>query len=115
MRDVLFAKVGSKHTVKIKRDAKLLTLNVTTTKRGGGGSVSDTFLEFLGISFDKTLHVVKIAKKAQKYQLIKGDKLLQIDSKNITTQEEILKNIAKGKTSYLLFERRGFQFFIKVN
>jgi hypothetical protein len=115
MRWILFSKIGSMHKIKIQRDRKLLTLNSTTSKRGGGGSVSDTFLEFLGISFDKTLHVVKIANKAKKYQLIKGDKLLQIDKKNISTQEEILKNIQKNKSSYLLFERRNFQFFIKVN
>lgn len=115
MRWILFSKIASKHTVKIKRALDIFTVNVTITSRGGGGNITDTFLEFLGLSFDKTLHVVKIASKAKKYQLILGDKLLQIDFKNITTQEEILRNIKNNKTSKLLFQRRGFQFFIKVN
>jgi hypothetical protein len=115
MRWILFAKVGSTHKVKVKRDGKIITLSVKSTKRKGGGFISDTFLEFLGLTFNKSLHVVKIAPKAKKYQLLKGDKLLQINGVEIKSQQDILNELAKSqKESYLLFERRNFQFFIHI-
>ena len=116
MRWILFSKVGSKHNVKIKRADKILTVSSVAKKRNGGGFVSDTFLEFLGLSFDKTLHVTKIAKKAEKYQLVIGDQLIQINEENIKTKQDILEKLANSKEStYLLFQRRQFQFFIRVN
>ncbi|MCK4975058.1 MAG: PDZ domain-containing protein, partial [Sulfurimonas sp.] len=73
MRDILFSKIGSTHKIKIKRDSKVLTLSVKSQKRDGGGFLSDTFLEFLGISFDKNANIIKIEKKALQYQLKLGD------------------------------------------
>ena len=116
MRNILFSKIGSKHKVKIKRLKQVLLFNVVSQSRDGGGQVSDTFLEFLGISFDKSLHVVKIAKKAEKYQLIIGDKLLQVNQEKIKTKNDVLNKLSKTKeSSNLLFERRNFQFFVKIN
>ncbi len=116
MRKILFSKVGLTHKLKIKRASKILTYKVKTKKRRGGGYLSDTFLEFLGISFDKNLNIIAIKKKAQKYQLKLGDKLLQVNLKDVTNEEEILKNISQNKKeSYLLFQRDNFQFFIRVN
>jgi len=116
MRDILFSKIGSIHKVKIKRDSKVLTFNVKSQKRKGGGFLSDTCLEFLGLSFDKNLHVIKIEKKALKYQIKLGDKLLQINGENIKTEQDILEKLANSKkSSNLLFQRRNFQFFVSVN
>ena len=116
MRWILFSKIGSKHKVKIKRAGKILSVSVISQKRNGGGYVSDTFLEFLGISFDKTLHITKIAQKAKKYQLVIGDQLIQINEEDIKTKQDILQKLANSKEStYLLFQRRQFQFFIRVN
>jgi len=116
MRWILFAKVGSKHKLKIKRANKTINLSVISQKRQGGGYISDTFLEFLGLSFNKTLHIVSIEKKAKKYQLLLGDKLLQIDGEKIKTEQDILKKLAhEKKESHLLFQRDNFQFFIRVN
>ncbi len=116
MRKILFSKIGSTHKIKLKRDSKILTFRVKTHKRSGGGYLSDTFLEFLGISFDENLYIVKIEKKAEKYGLDLGDKLLQINLKDITNKEDILKIISQSKdSSHLLFEREQFQFFIRVN
>lgn len=116
MRKILFSKIGSKHTLKIKRGSRVVSLKTQSLKRYGGGYLSDTFLEFLGLSFDKNLELVKIAKKAQKYDLKSGDKLLQINQKNITNEEEILKIISESReSSNLLFQREEFQFFIRVN
>lgn len=116
MRWILFSKVDSEHKVKIKRAGKIITVSVLSQKRNGGGFVNDTFLEFLGLSFDKTLHITKIAKKAKKYQLLIGDKLIQINEEDIKTKQDILEKLANSKKStYLLFQRRNFQFFIRVN
>lgn len=116
MRDILFSKINSTHIVKVKRANKILTLKTKSLKRYGGGYLSDTFLEFLGLSFDKNLKIVKIEKKAQKYGLKLGDKLLQINQKNITNEEEILKIISQDtNSSNLLFQRDNFQFFVTIN
>jgi len=116
MRDILFSKIGSTHKIKIKRDSKVLTLSVKSQKRVGGGFLSDTFLEFLGISFDKNANIIKIEKKALKYQLKLGDKFLGINGENIKSEEDILEILAKSKkSSHLLFQRGQFQFFVTVN
>lgn len=115
MRAILFSKVGSSHKVKIKRDSELLTLSVLSQRRDGGGYLSDTFLEFLGLSFDENLHVTNIEKKAENFQLVIGDKLLQINGQGIRTEQDILNKLADSKeSSNLLFQRREFQFFIPV-
>ena len=116
MQNILFSKVGSYHKVKIKRDGKFYTYRVKVFKRKGGGHTSDTFLEFLGLGFDKDLRIIKIEPKAEKYQLRLGDKLVQINHQDIATQEQITTILAqKKKDTYLLFERYDFQFFVKVN
>jgi hypothetical protein len=116
MRDILFSKIGSTHKVTVKRDSKILTLDVKSQNRDGGGFLSDTFLEFLGISFDKNSCIIKIEKKALKYQLKLGDKLLQINGEKIKSEEDILELLAKSKkSSYLLFQRGRFQFFVTIN
>ncbi len=116
MRDILFSKLGSNHKVKVLRDSKVLILNSRSQKRYGGGYQSDTFLKFLGISFDKNLKIVKIEQKAKAYGLKLGDRLLEMNQKNITNESEILETISKSKESTnLLFVRDDFQFFIRVN
>ena len=116
MRDILFSKIGSKHKVKIKRGTKVLTITVHSQNRQSGGYKSDTFLEQYGLHFDKDLRVIKIEKKAQKYKLLVGDRLLQVNGVKVTNQQEVLDNISNFKDyASLLFERRNFQFFVNVN
>jgi hypothetical protein len=116
MRWILFSKIGSSHKVKVKRGSKIITLSAKSQKRYGGGVMSDTFLESLGISFDKNLRIIAIEKKAKKYQLKLGDKLLKINKSKIKNQQELRKIISKYKNSlYFLFDRDNFQFFVKVN
>lgn len=115
MQWILFGKIGSTHQVKIKRDGKYLTLETKSKKRKGGGYLSDTFLEFLGLSFDKNLNIIKIEAKAKKYGLKIGDKLLRVNHKKVSTEDEIVKNISQSKEAiHLLFTRHNFQFFVKV-
>ena len=115
MRRVLFSKIGSLHTITLKRKGKLLRFKVTTKKRYGGGALSDTFLEQKGIYFDKTLHIIQLSNKLKKYGLHLGDQLVQMNSIGVDNQKELLKNSKKSnELSSLLFERKDFQFFVKI-
>jgi S1-C subfamily serine protease len=116
MRNVLFSKIGSIHKVKVQRDSKILTLSVKSKKRHGGGFLSDTFLELLGISFDKNSRISKIEEKALKYQLRVGDKLIQINGVKIDNIDGVLEILAQSRKSLnLLFQRDEFQFFVNIN
>jgi len=116
MRDILFSKIGSTHKLTISRDSKILTLSVKSQNRDGGGYLSDTFLEFLGVSFDKNLSIVKIENRAKKYALKLGDRLLQVNTTDIKNEQDILEIINNSKKSTnLLFQRKQFQFFVKIN
>jgi len=115
MQWILFSKIGASHSVKIKRGKDMLTLKMKSSKRNGGGYLSDTFLEFLGLSFDKDLKIIKIEEKAKAYQLRLGDKLVQINGNSIKKESQVLEIISKSKKSAnLLFERHHFQFFVKI-
>ncbi len=115
MRKVLFSKIGSLHSVKVKRDGKFLTFDIITHKRYGGGVLSDTFLEQKGIYFDENLHIIKLPKMLKNYGLLVGDRLLQVNAITVKNQEELLRYIENFKDfSLLLFERKNFQFFVKI-
>ncbi len=115
MRHVLFSKIGSKHNIEIKRDKKIMNFSVTSSKRYGGGNVSDTFLEHKGIYFDETLHIVELSEEFIEYGLIVGDKLLQVNGVGVSNQKELRAYIENFKEfSSLLFSRRNFQFFVNI-
>jgi len=115
MRKVLFSKIGTKHSVKIKRGKKLMTLSARTKKRDGGGEISDTFLEFSGIFFNKKLEVVRLSENFTAYGLVLGDRLVQVHGVRVKTQNELRKYIQNYKDfSSLLFERRNFEFFVNI-
>ncbi|QSZ40849.1 PDZ domain-containing protein [Sulfurimonas aquatica] len=115
MRKILFSKVGSKHKIKIKRGSEYMTFKVITTKRYGGGELSDTFLEQKGIYFDSKLRIIKLPKNFSNYGLILGDQLMQVNGVRVKTQDELLRYIEDFKEfSSLLFMRRNFQFFVNI-
>lgn len=115
-RDILFSQIGSTHTLKIKRAGETILVSVRSHNRVGGGFLSDSFLEYLGISFDKNLIITKIDKKAEHYGLKVGDKLVWLNKKSVKSDEDISQSINDNTKSIdLLFERDHFQFFVKVN
>jgi len=115
MRRVLFSKIGSKHTVKVKRGSKYMTFKVVSSLRYGGGMISDTFLEHKGIYFDETLHIVGLNQEFIDYGLLLGDQLLQVNGVKVKNQNELLSYIENFKDfSSLLFSRRNFQFFVDI-
>lgn len=116
MRKILFSKLNKKIKVKIKRDSKFLTIDTTIKKRYGGGYISDTFLESKGLYFSDDLTILKIGDEFKKYGLLVGDKLLQVNSKEVSTIDGIRENIDDFKHfASLLFTRRNFQFFVNIN
>ena len=115
MQIILFSDIGTKHSVQIKRDKKLITYNVETFKRYGGGYLSDTFLEEKGIYFNKNLYITHINKKFKNYDLKIGDRLIEVNSVPVNNQEELRLYVEKSKDySLLLFERNKFQFFVNL-
>jgi len=115
MQKILFSKVGSKHTIKVKRGEKFLTFKVVSHKRYGGGFLSDTFLEQKGIYFDEALHVNKIEREFQNLGLHLGDRLIQVNGVRVKNQNQLRKYIQNFKDySSLLFERNNFQFFVNI-
>ncbi len=115
MRKILFSKVGSKHTIKIKREKKVLSFKVESYKRTGGGEVSDTFLEFRGIFFNKKLHIVGLNQYFKDYGMQLGDKLIQVNGVRVKNQDELREYVENFKDfSRLLFERKNFQFFVNI-
>ena len=116
MRKILFSKVGSKHTIKIKRDGKYYTFKVVAGERKGGGEISDTFLELKGIFLNKKLRIVRLNQFFEKYGLKLGDKLIGVNGVLVKNQEQLREYVQKNKDiSMLLFERNdNFQFFVNI-
>lgn len=115
MKKILFSKLGKKIKIKIKRDAKFLTIDTIIKKRYGGGYLSDTFLEAKGLYFNEDLTILKINDQFKKYGLLVGDKLLQVNRKKVNCIDDIKDNIENFKqVASLLFSRRNFQFFVNI-
>jgi hypothetical protein len=113
---ILFAKIGSVHTFKIRRHKKILYIKVKIAKRLGGGLLSDTFLERLGLNLDSNLCISSITSKTTDMQLDVGDCLIQINFEDVKSQKDIQMRIKSGDVdNALLFERKKFQFFIHIN
>jgi hypothetical protein len=69
-----------------------------------------------GIYFDEDMNVIKLDTAASQYGLKPSDKLLQIDLESVKNQKELSQILLKNKKpSNLLFQRDGFQFFVKLN
>ena len=116
MRKILFSKVGSKHTIKIKRGGKYYTFRVVAGERKGGGEISDTFLELKGIFLNKKLRIVRLNQFFKKYGLKLGDKLIGVNGVLVKNQDQLREYVQNNKDiSVLLFERNdNFQFFVNI-
>lgn len=115
MRQILFAKIGTTQKFKVQRSGKSLAFSALTTKRYGGGCISDTFLEEKGIYFNKELQIIELQKDFAHYGLKLGDKLIEVNGARVNTEENLQEYIADYKEfSSLLLERDGFQFFVNI-
>ena len=115
MHKILLSGIGKKLRVKVKRDGKIFSIDVVTKNRYGGGYVSDTFLESKGIYFNDDLKIVKIANKDLIHGLRPGDRLVQVNSKEVRSLSDVREHIDGFKFhSTLLFVRNKFQFFVNI-
>jgi len=91
---------------------------MSVRSRMGGGYRSDSFLEKKGIFFDKEMKIKKINKESfgALNGLHVGDKLLQVDKQKIETSDDVKSYLSQVKTKHvqLLFDRKDFQFFVKL-
>ncbi|MDF1880092.1 hypothetical protein JHD50_02045 [Sulfurimonas sp. MAG313] len=113
-RDILFSKAKSKHYFSILREGKSLQLEAIFSKRKSGGEVPDSYFDLFGLELNEKLFVKKDNKK---YEIRKGDKLLYVMGKSVKTLANIRSILSQEKTSKnkdinLLFQRKGFDFFI---
>jgi len=115
MRNILFAKQGSSHKIKIQRGLKKTTCIVKIDKRYGGGYISDTFLEHIGIYLSKNLTITRLSDKYKNYGIKVGDMLMQVNSKAVLNYDDIAKYVAEfKKPATILIQRDGFQFFVNI-
>lgn len=115
MRQILFSKIGSIQSIKIKRGSKQIEYRVKVSKRHGGGFVSDTFLEQKGIYFSQNLSITHIRDSFDGYGLKVGDRLIQVNGKKVSSTKDIAAYLNDFKyTASLLFSRDGFDFFVNI-
>ena len=117
-QSILFAKPKSIVTFEFQRANHILKRSMPVRSRMGGGYRSDSFLEKKGIFFDKNMKITKINKESfgALNGLHVGDKLLQIDKQKIQTSDDVKRYLSQVKNRHvqLLFDRKDFQFFVKL-
>ena len=109
---VLFAPVGSTFDVVFERNGEKRRAKAKVYRRKGGGYISDTFLETVGIYVDEELRVTASSNE----KVHKGDRLVVVDSHWVKTQEDVRKALSSVRSDELLVgvNRRGLEIFIKL-
>ncbi len=116
-KEILFAKVGSKHNFRVKRNGSSEGLQVYLKERLGGGVLAETYLEQYGLRMNSNLEIVVIDDKsvANTLGLMVGDALKAIDNSVVSSDRSVRALFAKGrpaKSMRLLIERHGLQFSV---
>lgn len=94
----------------LERYGKPLKVTTLVDKRYGGGRVSDTYLERRGYFFDQELYVIE-----DNGQVKIGDRLIRVNSRAVSSWEDVRQFLELGEEkAVLLFERKGFQFFVHL-
>lgn len=121
MQMILFKGSNKRYRFSIIRDGKRLKFSLTSRKRLGGGLLSDTFIEPLGMGLDNSLRVVNIKKDSQIFDagITLGDRLLKVGRTEVHSLNQIRPALSKEHSSkdkkvLILFERNSFQFFIQI-
>ena len=112
-QEILFAPVGSVCRVDVFRCDKRTTLKAKVYNRKGGGYLSDTFLERLGVYVDEKLRV----KRSAFEKIHKNDKIKVIDGHRVSTQKDVRHWLSKVKSEHFLIglERKGLDIFIPLS
>ena len=112
-QDILFASLGSLCRVDVLRCKKKHSLKAKVYQRRGGGYLSDTFLERLGVYVDDKLSVIR----SSFAKIHKGDRLKVIDGHRVHTQKDVRKWLSRVQNKHFLIgvERRGLDIFIPLS
>jgi len=99
LQNILFSPKDRNITFEILRKNQLLDVTVTTNILQGGGMLSDTFLENIGVWFDEDLFVTNIHRSSPfaKKGLKNRYKLLKINDETFENASQIRKFISKQK------------------
>ena len=110
---ILFASPGSICRVKLLRCKRKLSFNAKVYPRKGGGYLSDTFLERLGVYVDEKLRV----KRSVFAKIHKNDRIKVIDGHRVYTQKDVRHWLSKLKGEHFLIglERKGLDIFIPLS
>jgi membrane-associated protease RseP (regulator of RpoE activity) len=98
-KNILFSPQDRVMRVTVKRDGKRMDLNVVVGIRRGGGFLSDTFMENLGVWFDSNLTVTNVRPHTPFYKLgLRGGyKLQSINGKIMSSNDDVQKYFSKMK------------------
>lgn len=104
---------------KIKRGGVLHDVKIKVGTIPKYSISSRTYLEKIGMNFNSHLSItsVKHGSFAQKSGLKRGDRLMQINFKNVKSITQLRNQLLFGgkKTYQLLFTRHDFQFFVRFD
>ncbi len=113
-QDILFSKPESKHSFLILRENKKLKIEAKFKRRLSGGLIPDSFFDLFGLALDENLI---IEEDNAQYEIKKGDELLFVMGQEVKNLEDVRRVLSEEKRSehetvFLLFKRKGFDFFI---
>jgi hypothetical protein len=122
--DIMFVKNGTTMKATIERNGEVFDVSVTAMAFLGGGVLSDTFLESLGIWFDDKLNIIhlKMTSPFLKRGVKKYSKLVAIDDREVETMEDVqdyFSSLKEDMPNYFIFYfvegERQMTAFMKVN
>ncbi len=116
---ILFAPKGSSVRVEVARGAQTLRLNLPVTPKPLIPIALETYLEPLGMHFDAGLVLRRVEGnlRAKTQGLEVGDRLLEINRQPVASPQALrtlLATLPKNQTHHMLFDRKGFHFFITL-
>ncbi len=108
---ILFASVGSVCDVVVQRCKKTEHIQAKVFQRKGGGLLSDTFLETLGVYLDETLRVTKTASNLFKT----GDRIQSVNTKSVKTLQELRRTLGQNRSRITIgINRSGLDLFLHL-
>jgi len=115
----LFSPKDTLLNAEVMRAGQRITLSLHVKPRRLIPLAQETYLEALGMVFDGglVLRRVEASSLAQTQGLEAGDKLLQINTQPLKTPTQVrtlLGALPKNQTHHMLFDRKGFHFFITL-
>jgi len=99
IKNILFSPIHRVVELEVLRDNDFVNLSVETDILKGGGLLSDTFLENIGVWFDEKLYVVNVHSKSEfaKKGLKNRYRLISINGKKFKNEEEIREFLSEQK------------------